>query len=184
MIVMSNNIQPSRTRRKHLTTRKTLANCVRIFLIVLNCIYGLHLVAGFANTTTVSSPTPSGIKNFQHVPLVPITGQWNFDQESGRSHSNLIPLPQGARTICNRIGSDGSIQMEIIQLDTSRNQLLKGWRFSGWDVRSAPHRRPGDAAWFCKRGDEFVYAWSASKNDRIESLMLVNDPVQFANQTN
>jgi hypothetical protein len=106
----------------------------------------------------------------------PVAGDWKFEMDTNDPVSRLLPLPEDTRTLCRRIGADHTVQMEIVTVNSTRQQILDLWQSAGWIVQPAPHERTGTFACYCGRGDEFVYAWSGSKTNRIETLMLVNSP--------
>lgn len=158
------------------TVYKTCVEIIRIILILLIWDYGFCLVTSLFGPCSAASQTIPIPVAASRLPMAPIAGDWNFAAHVNDPNDGLLPLPAGARTLCNRIGPDNTVQMEIVTMNSTRKQLLDLWRSKGWTIYPAPHERAGTFAYYCGRGNEFVYTWSACQGNRIETLILVNSP--------
>ncbi len=101
---------------------------------------------------------------------------WEFHELQATTESfahaaeNLLPLPASSQRTCSRRASDGTLQLELVSLQADRDKLLHDWREAGWEVRRTVWSVPTSFSYLCVRGDELVYAWSAT--DAPRELLL------------
>ncbi len=119
------------------------------------------------------------------------TGGWQLFEftpraSGGESIANaphLLPLPTTARRSGGRFADDGQLLLELITIEADADVLVSSWMKSGFQVRPTEFAGPNDFSYVCDRGDEVIYAWSASPRGALHNLMLVRSPANADTQT-
>lgn len=89
---------------------------------------------------------------------------------------HLLPLPAAARRNAGRFGEQGELLLEIVELESSADQLLSKWRDAGWEIHSTGLGDADSFSYLCARGNETIYVWSADQRELLHSVMLVRNP--------
>jgi hypothetical protein len=90
---------------------------------------------------------------------------------AGKLH--LLPLPPDARRSGARHADDGKLLLEFVSLNSTAADVIAQWQQAGWQVRPSGMGEPADFSFLCSRGNDLIYAWSASPGDRLQNVMLV-----------
>ncbi len=106
--------------------------------------------------------------------LLPIAGSWRFP-ESQNIPTHLLPLDASASQICGRWSDDKHLLVELVELETDCDDLIRTWKEAGWEIQ---HTLWGDShsfSYLCVKDGTVVYAWS-SQSKFITQLMLSSSP--------
>jgi hypothetical protein len=129
-------------------------------------------VAGERKTVAFSAAYPHAGDVWQLYEFIPKSTA----TEASSSAPHLLPMPTNARRIGGRFAEDGRVLLELVSLDSAAQTLTADWQRAGWQIRPSGLAGPGDFSFLCRKGDDFIYAWSADPHDSLRNLMLVRTP--------
>jgi hypothetical protein len=115
---------------------------------------------------------PQNAGNWQLMKLSPRPAGMSVEKLA----AHLLPLPANASRCGGRFAENGSLLLELDSLETNASSLLSEWRAAGWEVHATGLGGPDSFSYFCARGNDTIYAWSADDSTSLHSVMLVRNP--------
>lgn len=98
----------------------------------------------------------------------------NGDSKAG-GVDHLLPLPASAEQTCARHTTDGTLLLEIVGVNKSRDELIKVWSRHGWSIEK--HKTPGGTTLVCTLGSSQILAWAEPRrDDALTQLVLFRNP--------
>ena len=104
------------------------------------------------------------------------------DAEPSQAKANLLPL-RSSKRICGRWSNDNRLLLEIVAINSQRQELLDAWRGAGWEIRHTVWGGHSSFSFLCVKDGQVVYAWS-QQNENITSLLLSSSPDVALRQSN
>lgn len=129
-------------------------------------------VEGHTKAIAFAGAYPCGDARWQMFELTPRAAA----AKSTHVDAHLLPLPAGARRQGGRFADDGRLLLELVTLETTTDALVAAWKTEGWEVRPSGFGNGEGFSYLCRRGDDVIYAWSASPPEKLQNIMLVNSP--------
>ncbi len=129
-------------------------------------------VGGRERAVAAACAYPQTDERWQLFELMPI----NASHKTTPQLDHLLPLPANAVRRAGRFADDGRLLLEMITLNSNSDDVLKAWQSAGWEVHASGVGDPGAFSFFCARGNDVIYAWSANRPETLKTLMLVRSP--------
>ena len=130
-------------------------------------------VDGHTKVLTFAGAYPHDGDRWQMFELTPRIGSTT---SPSNTESHLLPLPPSAIRRGGRFADDSRLLLELVSLNSTGDALLADWQSAGWEVRPSGFGSTGSFSYLCARGDEVIYAWSASPSEALQNIMLVRSP--------